>query len=110
MDHDQILSKEDKHELFNERAGIREFEAGFNREEAERLANEDVERHRHRCEIRTMLRKADSEGPEAIGEYLLKVERARGAESAERLRAEARAQWQAGNRGKDGEWRELGLK
>lgn len=110
MDHDQILSKEDKHELFNERAGIREFDGGLSREEAERRAAEDVQRAKHRCEIRSILRLYGAEGIKGVDRFINLVAEKRGADAAARLQEEAIAQWQAGNRGKDGQWRELGLK
>lgn len=36
-------------ELFEERAAIREFDGGMSRKDAERLAEDDVERHRKEC-------------------------------------------------------------
>lgn len=37
-----LLSREEEIELFNERAAIREYLGGYSREEAEKLAYEDV--------------------------------------------------------------------
>ena len=72
--------------------------------------NDDVELSRHRCEIRSILHKYAAGGIQAVDSFIQKVAEKRGADTAARLRTEAIAQWQAGNRGKDGEWRELGLK
>lgn len=92
-------------ELFNERAGIAEHDGQQSREDAERLARAEVERHRFRCEVRWLLRKAESEGTSASELYLLGCERQRGAEAAARLRDTAREQWIKGNRGAEGDWR-----
>lgn len=103
------MTDEDQQELFNERAGIREFDGGMARADAEAAASADVERHRHRCEIRTILRKYDAQGIDGVDAFIRQVAAKRGADTAARLREEAIAQWLAGNRGKDGEWRELEL-
>jgi len=71
---------------------------------------DEIERSRHQCEIRSILQKYASGGIQAVDSYIQKVADKRGADTAARLRTEAIAQWQAGNRGKNGEWRELGLK
>ena len=71
---------------------------------------ESEERRRHQCEIRSILRKYDSEGIKGVDRFIALVAAKRGEPTAARLRDEAIAQWQAGNRGKFGEWRELGLK
>lgn len=87
----------DELELFNERAGIREFDGGLSRDIAERLAEEDVEAYRHRCEVASVVRMYNKFLKERGAEYaktriksfLLQVEKARGSEAAERLRRDA---------------------
>lgn len=96
-------------ELFDERAAIREFDGGMDRPAAEQSAALDVELQRHRCEVRTILRTYVAEGIAGVDRRIQQISEKRGAEPAARLREDAIAQWQAGNRGKDGDWRELGL-
>ena len=81
--------KENLIELFNERAGIREFDGGLSRDIAERLAEEDVEAYRHRCEVASVVRMYQTKGAEAVKSFLLQVEKHRGSEAAERLRGDA---------------------
>ena len=88
-------------ELFEERAAIREFDAGTPRLEAELLAANDVETIRHRSEVRWCCAH-----PSRVAEYVADVRRKRGDESADRLLADSRSQWAAGNRGRPGEWRD----
>jgi hypothetical protein len=38
---------EDERDYYEERAGIREFDAGYTRDEAEKLALQDIENMRH---------------------------------------------------------------
>lgn len=90
----------DDRELFEERAAIREFDAGVPRLEAELHAANDVETIRHRSEVRWCCAH-----PSRTIEYVDQVRRRRGDEAADRLLADARAQWAAGNRGKPGDWR-----
>ena len=92
--------KENLIELFNERAGIREFDGGLSRDIAERLAEEDVEAYRHRCEVASVVRMYNKFLKERGAEYaktriqsfLLQVEKARGSEASARLREAALAQ------------------
>ena len=58
--------KENLIELFNERAGIREFDGGLSRDIAERLAEEDVEEYRHQCEVASVVRMYREKGGEAV--------------------------------------------
>lgn len=60
------------------------------------------EEHRHRCEVRWCL----TNGSEWFKTYIAGVAQARGKAAAERLRADVRAQFAAGNRGGEGEWKE----
>lgn len=92
-------------ELFNERAGIAEHDGQQSRKDAERLARDEVERHRFRCEVRWLLRKAAKDGSTASDAYLAECEKKRGAESTARLREAAREQWIKGNLGTEGDWR-----
>jgi len=52
------------------------------------------EAYRHECEVRWLITLA----PPAIKIYLVAVEKRRGLESAERLRRDARAAWEAKHR------------
>ena len=76
-------------ELFNERAAIREHDGGMSKEDAERMAREDVEAYRHRCECFSVVRMYCEKGSEAVKSYLLQVEKHRGSEPAQRLRNDA---------------------
>lgn len=79
-------------ELFNERAAIREYDANKTRQEAERLARQDVETYRHQCEVRDVVAKYRKNGADAVRAYLLKVEAQRGSEAADRLRQDVWAE------------------
>lgn len=70
---------------------------------------ESEERCRHQCEIRSIIRIYAAEGIKGVDRFINLVAAKRGDSTATRLRDEAIAQWQAGNRGNHGEWRELGL-
>ena len=69
-----INRRSDELELFNERAGIREFDGGLSRDIAERLAEEDVEAYRHKCEIDSIVRMYKTKGGDAVKSFLLQVE------------------------------------
>lgn len=64
---------------------------------------------RFQCEVRYLL-KIRTESQARASEYLERVERARGKPEADRLRQEARQQWQLGNRGDWDDWRERARK
>lgn len=83
------MTNQEELELFNERAAIREYDANKTREEAERLAREDVEAYRHKCEVDSIVRRFVESGPDAVKSFLELVKEKRGAETAERLRREA---------------------
>lgn len=85
----------DAEELYEERAGIAEYDGGLSRADAEAQADE----YRHRCEVRWLCA-----NQERGREYLRTVAVKRGAQAAQRLRDDALEQWQRGNRGKAGEW------
>lgn len=94
-----IISKEDQDELFNERAGIREFDGAFPREEAERLAREDAQKALFDCEVLSVVRMFREKGGEAVKAFLMQVEKHRGSEAAARLRKSALAQVRLGKVG-----------
>lgn len=73
------------------------------------------EQHRHRCEVRQVLAWRVEHGIEWVKAWLdgtvVDGKRQRGAvdyrgkEATDRLRNDAREQWQRGNRGAHGDWR-----
>ena len=63
------------------------------------------EEHRHRCEVRQVLRWRMQHGREWVQDWLAGVERFRGKPAADRIRTDAASQWAAGNRGKPDDWR-----
>lgn len=74
------------------------------------------EQHRHRCEVRQVLRWRVERGLtwvrcwldgyiDSDGRRVPSVEQARGKAAGERLRADCREQWQRGNRGAADDWR-----
>ena len=68
------------------------------------------EEKRHRCEVREWMRRRAQKGPgdgrSWLGKVMQDIERKRGKNAAERLRHDIRQQWQLGNRGDVGDWRE----
>lgn len=65
----------------------------------------DHEAERHRCEVRQLLRWRQQHGSEWAQQWLAEVAQRRGQAAADLLSADARQQWQAGNRGAAGDWR-----
>lgn len=65
------------------------------------------EQHRHRCEVRMLLRLRATEGRERAQEWLDALEKRRGVKATAAIRADCTEQWQAGNRGDVGDWRSL---
>lgn len=72
--------------------------------------------HRHRCEVRALLRMRQLEGREWVrawlygstgpdGKRVRGVADIRGQAAADRLAADAAEQWRLGNRGERGDWR-----
>lgn len=59
---------------------------------------------RHQCEVRHILALTAQRASKAR-EYLEIVEKKRGIAAAQKLRQDAREQWNRGNRGKWGEWK-----
>lgn len=68
---------------------------------------EAIELHRHRCEVRQVLRWTVQHDFGWARAWLLRVSERRGAAAADRLREDARRQWLLGNRGAVGVWREV---
>jgi len=64
----------------------------------------DTETHRHRCEVRHIL-KMRTKSQEAALAYIDKVIARRGKESGQRLREDCSKQWSRGSRGEWGDWR-----
>jgi hypothetical protein len=68
------------------------------------------EEERHRCETREWIRRRAQKDPQTGREWLADVlrdiERKRGKQAAERLKRDISEQWQRGNRGAPGDWRE----
>lgn len=64
-----------------------------------------TEQHRHRSEVRWMLTQRQQHDAEWLDAHMAAIAKRRGAEAAETLRADCRAQWVAGNRGTWGDWR-----
>lgn len=62
-------------------------------------------RHRHRCEVRQLLRWRAEHGSEWAKDWLRGVLKHRGQAAADQLEHDAREQWQRGNRGQPGNWR-----
>ena len=60
------------------------------------------EQHRHRCEVRSLIRAARERGREWVRQYL---DSKPVAGRRERLRADLNTQIKAGNRGQEGEWK-----
>lgn len=65
----------------------------------------DIAEHRHRCEVRAVLRWRVIEGGDWVRDWLAGVEQKRGKAAADQLREDARRQWSLGNRGEPGDWR-----
>lgn len=66
---------------------------------------DNSEQHRHRCEVRTILRWRTEDRNKAI-EYLSIVRNKRGDRVAQLLEKDCREQWTQGNRGNEGDWYE----
>ena len=66
--------------------------------------HEFFEEERHRCEVRQVLRWRAEDRSKAI-EYLAMVRKRRGDEIGNALEKDVRAQWAAGNRGIQGDWK-----
>ncbi len=65
----------------------------------------DDEQHRHRSEVRAVLRWRVTEGGEWVADWLSGVAQKRGQAAADRLREDCARQWRLGNRGAAGDWR-----
>ena len=85
------VTDDEQQELFEERAGIRQYDGGMDRESAERAARADVERYRHQCEVNYLVELGHKEGRRGTERYLALVAQKRGNAAAEGLRADAKA-------------------
>lgn len=65
-----------------------------------------MEEHRHRCEVRQLLAWRRQRGRTWLRDWLAGVEKIRGKAAKARLEADILAQWQRGNRGAAGDWRQ----
>ncbi len=63
---------------------------------------DEMERHRHECEVRMLLCQADKRGREWVRQYL-DDKRVAGRQAS--LRADLNEQIKRGNRGQEGEWK-----
>jgi len=64
----------------------------------------NTEQHRHRCEVRHLLKLQAEQGTEPVSQYLGGLKK-RGAAAVQRLRHDGKEQWSRGNRGAWGDWR-----
>jgi hypothetical protein len=64
---------------------------------------DNSEEHRHRCEVRTVLRWRVEDRNKAI-EYISLVRKRRGEKQADILEKNCREQWKLGNRGENEDW------
>jgi hypothetical protein len=65
---------------------------------------DNSEQHRHRCEVRQVLKWRTQDRNKAI-EYLSIVRKKRGDRAAQLLEKDSKDQWQLGNRGEDSQWK-----
>ena len=65
---------------------------------------DNSELHRHRCEVRQVLKWRTQDRNKAI-EYLSLVIKKRGDRVAQLLEKDCKAQWILGNRGEDSQWK-----
>ena len=70
----------------------------------ERFVPDNSELHRHRCEVRQVLKWRTQDRNKAI-EYLSIVRNKRGDRTAQMLEKDCKAQWTLGNRGEYNEWK-----
>ncbi len=65
---------------------------------------DNSEQHRHRCEVRQVLKWRTQDRNKAI-EYLSIVRNKRGDRTAQLLEKDCKTQWTLGNRGEDSQWK-----
>ena len=70
----------------------------------ERFVPDNSELHRHRCEVRQVLKWRTQDRNKAI-EYLSIVRNKRGDRTAQLLEKDCKTQWTLGNRGEDSQWK-----
>lgn len=98
-----IFESEDEREEYEERVAVC-TEAGVDEGRAKRIALDQIEDHRFKCEVRDTLRKFHKGGRKALELYIALVEQKRGSEAAARLRNTCREQYKKGNKGDAGVW------
>jgi hypothetical protein len=64
------------------------------------------EENRHRSEVREWLRRGIDKDKTWLNELVKGIAKVRGKPSAERLWRDLKEQWQRGNRGEAGDWRD----
>ena len=70
----------------------------------EHFVPDNSEGHRHRCEVRQVLKWRTQDRNKAI-EYLSIVRNKRGDRVAQLLEKDCKTQWTLGNRGEDSQWK-----
>lgn len=61
--------------------------------------------YRHQCEVRAIIKDRIKHGSDWAHAHLAEIAKKRGARAAELLITDIKAQWAAGNRGEQGDWR-----
>jgi hypothetical protein len=69
------------------------------------LVDTDSEEYRHRCEVWVVLRWRTLDRNKS-SEYLQLVRKMRGNNAADKLEKDCKEQWERGNRGLKGDWRD----
>jgi len=69
------------------------------------LIDTDGEEYRHRCEVWVVLRWRAQDRNKS-SEYLQLVRKMRGGNAADKLEKDCREQWDRGNKGLKGDWRD----
>ena len=70
----------------------------------ERFVPDNSEQHRHRSEVRQILKWRTQDRNKAI-EYLSIVRNKRGDRTAQLIEKDCKTQWTLGNRGEDSQWK-----
>lgn len=65
----------------------------------------DATTHRHRCEVRMLLKMWAEKSKAEVRGWINDAENKRGKEACDALRADVQEQWSAGNRGEPGDWK-----
>lgn len=70
------------------------------------MTPDETERYRFQCEVRLILALRNKKGREWARKYFQEIARFRGKAAADLLFDTVRKQWELGNRGITGDWRE----